>query len=291
MVHGGAGTLFDGIVVSKLEGVKTAVQVGYKALINGNAADAVEQAIRCMDDSEHFNSGKGSMLTVKGEVENDAVIMNGDLSIGAVSCCQNIEHPISLSRLIMDRAPCTLLSGSGATEFAIQNGMEILKPGALVTPRAKNLLENFKKFEGMETGIVGAVALDKNGMLCAGTSSGGVNNKPSGRCCCCLAGCQVFANNNVAAVAVTGEGESILKTCLAYLILSNIKNGLSLSEAIQKGLFLMDMRLHTTGGAIALGTHGELGFYFNTKRMPWAYQVGNSIHFGIEKGEHNIEEV
>lgn len=117
----------------------------------------------------------------------------------------------------MDKAPCSLLSGAGATEFASRYGMKILEPGALVTPRAKHLLENFKKFEGMETGIVGAVALDKNGMLCAGTSSGGPNSKPSGRSCCCLAGCQVYTHNAVGAVALTGNLEIHYYACATNL--------------------------------------------------------------------------
>ncbi|GJQ73306.1 hypothetical protein Trydic_g13677 [Trypoxylus dichotomus] len=290
MVHGGAGTLFDNIVIPKIEGVKAAAQIGYKALLKGTAVDAVEQAIRSMDDLEYFNSGKGSVLNANGEVENDSVMMRGDIAIGGVCSCPNIEHPISLSRLVMEKSSYLLLSSSGALAFAKQHGMEVLKEGALITERAKRLWKDFKKYEGQETGIVGAVALDRRGMLAAGTSSGGVNNKLPGRTCSCLAGCSVFADNTVGAVAATGEGESILRTCLAYAIIFNINQGLTPSEAIQKGLFMMDMRLHTSGGAIAITPKGELGFYFNTKQMPWAYQIGNVIHFGIEKGEHNTEE-
>lgn len=105
----------------------------------------------------------------------------------------------------MEKSPYVLLAADGAAEFAKNNGIEILPPGALVTERAKEILKNYRRHDGREMGVVGAVALDRNGTLVAGTSSGGVNNRLPGRACCCLTGCSTFADNMTGAVAVTGK--------------------------------------------------------------------------------------
>ncbi|XP_074026297.1 isoaspartyl peptidase/L-asparaginase isoform X1 [Leptinotarsa decemlineata] len=301
LVHGGAGDIPDEWKAGKISGVKKSVEKGYKILKDGGSAlDAVEAAVRVMEDLEEFNAGYGSVLNTDGGVEMDASIMVGDtLSAGAVTVVKDIAHPISLARMVMEKTPHILLAGEGANRFAKEQGVPTVPVGSLVTKKARLALDSFKRLGGVKTeighshdnpgdvGTVGAVALDSKGNLAAATSTGGLNGKMVGRCSdTSMIGSGTYADNNIGAVSTTGHGESIAKFCLAHSILKEMEYGKGVQISTEQSLKKMTERLKNTAGAITLSKIGETGIYFTSNRMAWAYQQGNKIHFGIEQNQH-----
>lgn len=305
LVQGGAGDIPDSRVQPKIDGNKRSVEAGWKVLENGGSAlDAVEAAVRVMEDDEAFNAGYGSVLNLDGEVEMDASVMLGStLQAGAVTVVKDIAHPISLARLVMEKTPHVLLAGAGANRFAEEQGVPRVPAGSLVSPFAKKALEEFKKTKDDRTeigdknpgevGTVGAVAIDKYGNLAAATSTGGINGKMVGRSSdTSLIGSGTYADNNVGAVSTTGHGETIAKFCLAHAIIKDMEYGnKSAHDSTNQILEKMTKRLNNTAGAITLSKTGEVGIGFTSKRMSWAYRKGNEIHYGIAQGEHEVEEV
>ncbi|KAJ8920348.1 hypothetical protein NQ315_012010 [Exocentrus adspersus] len=269
LVHGGAGDVPDERVEVKLAGVKKSVGIGYRILENGGSAlDAVEAAVRCMEDDDAFNSGRGSCLNQDGEVEMDASIMNGvNLSSGAVAVVKDIAHPISLARLVMEKTPHILIAGAGANRFAKEQGVPTLPPGSLVTKYEMESLRQIKE-ERHKTpeggGTVGAVAIDAKGNLAAATSTGG--NK--------------WEN---------GHGETIARYCLAHSITKEMEYGKSAQQATEGCLKKMTERLKNTAGAITISGKGDVGIYFTTDRMSWAFRKGNELHYGVEQDQHILE--
>ncbi|CAG9860104.1 unnamed protein product [Phyllotreta striolata] len=303
LIHGGAGNIPDARVPGKISGCKRSLRMGYDVLKNGGTAlDAVEAAVRYMEDDENFNAGYGSVLNLDGEVEMDASIMVGStLSAGAVTVVRDIKNPISLARLVMEKTPHVLLAGAGANKFASENGVPTVAPGSLVTQAAREALENFKKKGGKLTeighknpgdvGTVGAVALDKNGNLAAATSTGGINGKMVGRSSdTCIIGSGTYADDEVAAISTTGHGETIAKFCLASSIIREIMHGQTAQEATKDVLEKMTARLKNTAGAITLDKEGKVGVFFTSEKMAWAYRKTNEIHYGIYPDQHETEE-
>lgn len=300
IVHGGAGDISDSKIPSKIRGVKIAATEGYKVLKNGGSVlDAVETAVRILEDDESMNAGRGSVLNVQGEVEMDASIMLGStLASGAVTVVKDIAHPISLARMVMEKTKHVLLAGEGAKKFAIEQGVEILPPGSLVTESALNSLKQCKTqgtmiteiFEGV--GTVGAVAIDSNGRLAAATSTGGMSGKMVGRSSdTSLIGCGTYADDKSGAVSTTGHGESIIKFCLANSIVKAIEQGMDAQKATISVMENMTKRLNNTAGAITISNKGEVGVGFTTKKMPWAYRKGNRMFYGYEMGRQEEETV
>lgn len=305
LVHGGAGDIPDSRIPLKIDGNKRSVEAGYKILANGGSAlDAVEAAVRVMEDDEAFNAGYGSVLNLDGEVEMDASIMVGStLQAGAVTVVKDIANPISLARLVMEKTPHVLLAGVGANKFAEEQGIPRVASGSLVTPFAKKALEEFKKRRDDRTeigdenpsdvGTVGAVAIDKYGNLAAATSTGGINGKMVGRSSdTSLIGSGNYADDNIGAVSTTGHGETIAKFCLAHAIIKDMEyNNKSAHDATNQVLERMTERLKNTAGAITLSKTGDVGIGFTSRRMSWAYRKTNEIHYGIEHGQHEIETI
>jgi beta-aspartyl-peptidase (threonine type) len=297
LVHGGAGDIPDSRVPLKLTGVKKAASLGYQILKNGGSVvDAVEEAVKSMEDDEAFNAGYGSVLNLDGNVEMDASIMIGaTLNSGAVTVVKDIAHPITLARRVMEKTPHFLLAGEGANRFAKEQGFPTVPAGALVSKYAEEALENFKKYgdnrtEIGEVGTVGAVAIDSKGRLAAATSTGGINGKMVGRSSdTSIVGSGTYADDEVGAVSTTGHGESIARFCLAHAVIYEMRNGSSASAATGKALKGMTQRLHNTAGAITIAKNGELGIDFTSRRMAWAYQIKDEMHFGIEHGQHTKE--
>ncbi|XP_063916766.1 isoaspartyl peptidase/L-asparaginase-like [Zophobas morio] len=297
LVHGGAGDIPDSRVPLKIAGVKKAASLGYKILRNGGSVlDAVEEAVKSMEDDEAFNAGYGSVLNLDGEVEMDASIMIGaNLNSGAVTVVKDIAHPITLARLVMEKTPHVLLAGVGANRFAKDQGVPTVPPGSLVSKYATEALEDFKEHGDNRTeigdvGTVGAVAIDSKGRLAAATSTGGINGKMVGRSSdTSMIGSGTYADDDVGAVSTTGHGESIARYCLAHTIIYEIKNGSSANVATSKALKGMTAKLHNTAGAITISKSGGLGIDFTSRRMAWAYQIKDEIHFGIEHGQHTKE--
>ncbi|XP_071663014.1 isoaspartyl peptidase/L-asparaginase isoform X2 [Patagioenas fasciata] len=189
VVHGGAGRIFKEREEGSRAGVVRAALQGYDILKRGGSAlDAVEEAVRSMEDDPHFNAGCGSVLNEKGEVEMDAIIMDGkNLDSGAVSAVKCIANPIKLARLVMEKTKHMLLTDSGAYLFAQAMGVPEIPGEKLITERSrerwkKNLEpdsnpEEFQK----DLGTVGAVAIDSEGNVACATSTGGLSNKLAGR--------------------------------------------------------------------------------------------------------------
>ncbi|XP_023013298.1 isoaspartyl peptidase/L-asparaginase isoform X2 [Leptinotarsa decemlineata] len=301
IVHGGAGDTPDEWVPDKILGIKKSVSIGYKILKDGGSAlDAVEAAVRVMEDLEEFNAGYGSVLNIDGEVEMDASIMLGEnLKSGAVTLVKDIAHPISLARLVMERTPHFMLGGDGAKRFAREQGIPTLPAGSLVTKKAQLALDFFKKrirnkidverngTNPGDVGTVGAVALDNKGNIAAATSTGGLTGKMVGRCSdSSIIGSGTYADNNIGAVSSTGHGESIAKFCLAHSIIKQMEYGKKVQIATEQSLKKLTQRLNRTAGAITLSKNGEPAIFFNTKRMAWAFQQGNKINFGIDPNQN-----
>ncbi|KAL3874959.1 hypothetical protein ACJMK2_037906 [Sinanodonta woodiana] len=246
----------------------------------------------------------GSVLNSNGEVEMDAMIMDGEtLKAGCVACVQNIKNPIDLARFVMDKTQHVLLVGKGANQFAEEVGIQTLPMSELVTDEAIREFESFKQYGnavhqlfgkriGLGHDTVGAVALDISGNVACGTSTGGITAKRPGRVGDSpVVGNGGYADNEVGAVSCTGHGESIMKVCLAHSVISYMKQGMTAQEAVESALMKMNQRVNGHGGVIVVSKNGDIGKYFTTPRMTWALVKDDKLHFGIEDGEDNCEEI
>uniref|UniRef100_A0A1B6GVG4 Uncharacterized protein n=1 Tax=Cuerna arida TaxID=1464854 RepID=A0A1B6GVG4_9HEMI len=300
LVHGGAGDIPESRVAAKLDGVRRAARRGYQILQeSGSVLDSIVAAVEIMEDDPAFNAGRGSVLTLEGEIEMEALIAEGrHLNAGAVTLVKNIAHPITLARLVMEKIPHTFLGGSAANKFASAMGIPRVTDEYLKTPAAEAALQSFKqgnitpKMEIGEGGVgtVGCVAIDNTGHLASATSTGGITGKYNGRIGDTpLLGSGGYADDMRGAVSTTGHGETIMRFNLAQRILSDIANGKSAQDASEDQCKEMTRRLKNGAGAITLSHSGEVGVYFTTERMAWAYQLGDQIHYGIEQGQHLVE--
>ncbi|XP_018421635.1 PREDICTED: isoaspartyl peptidase/L-asparaginase isoform X1 [Nanorana parkeri] len=293
VVHGGAGVIVHENAEGYRSGVKRAALRGYDILRQGgDAVTAVEEAVVVLEDDPHFNAGNGSVLNEEGDVEMDAIIMDGkDLSSGAVSAVRCIANPIKLARLVMEKTDHMLLTCEGASRFAKSQGIPEIPGETLISERSKERwkknLNAGSKPKGM--GTVGAVAVDSQGNVACATSTGGLSNKMVGRVgdTACI-GSGGYADNNIGAVSTTGHGESIMKVTLARLILHYMEQGMSLEEASDAGLNFMKTRVDGIGGVIAVNSAGEWTAKFSTKQMSWAAVKDENLHCGIYLGENEI---
>ncbi|XP_069116954.1 isoaspartyl peptidase/L-asparaginase-like isoform X2 [Argopecten irradians] len=308
IVHGGAWAIPDSLAAGSVLGVRQAATAGYLVLRGGGSAvEAVEAAIRSMEDDPVFDAGVGSVLNADGEVEMDAVIMDGkDLKSGAVGCVQNIKNPISLARAVMEKTDHTLIVGKGANKFAEEVGIETLPTNQLVTESARREWEELMKFRTTVTTLfsargsvlndiasdaqghdtVGAVALDTQGNIAFGTSTGGITAKRPGRIGDSpIIGAGGYADNSIGGVSTTGHGESIAKVCLAKHISHLMDGGMDPQTASETALTFMAQRVQGSGGAIVLGECGNVGKHFTTERMAWAWIKDNVLHHGLNPDE------
>ncbi|KAL9886096.1 putative isoaspartyl peptidase/L-asparaginase GA20639 [Glossina fuscipes fuscipes] len=314
LVHGGAGKIAEDAIPAKLGGVKMAAHIGYETLLStGDVVSAVEEAVRSMEANGAFNAGYGSVLNWEGNIQMDAAIMNGsDLNAGCVSLITDILHPISLARCVMEKTRHTYLAGCDAMIFAAESNFTLLPEGALITNESKQALEDYKnsinggitEFDGIsieneltETfgspGTVGAVAIDANGNVAAATSTGGLTGKMPGRIGDSpILGGGTYADNAAGSVSATGHGESIMRFNVASRILALVKyKGLTAPEATSKVLDEMRERFNQTAGVISIDHQGNLGIYFTSQHMPWAYQSNNGLHYGVTKNIITMEEI
>ncbi|XP_041350653.1 isoaspartyl peptidase/L-asparaginase-like [Gigantopelta aegis] len=300
IVHGGAWAIPDDLAEASVNGVKKAVCAGYQVLLQGAAAvDAVEAAVCMLEDDPAFDAGTGSVLNFDGEVEMDAVIMDGhDLRAGAVACVQNIAHPVKLARMVMDKTDHVLIVGKGANQFAKEMRVETVPTEKLVTEEAVRELEYYRKYKSTVNSLfktrddvlghdtVGAVALDCMGNLAFATSTGGISAKRPGRVGDApIIGCGGYADSKVGGVSTTGHGEAIMKICLAKNIIHFMEQGLSPQEASESALRSMAERVSGSGGVITISNHGNVGKHFTTERMAWAWLKEGQMHYGLNPGE------
>jgi len=281
IVHGGAWAIPDDQVDAHARGCLAAMRTGWAILREGGPAlDAVEAAIRIMEDDPIFDAGKGSCLTQAGEVELDASLMDGEtLNVGAVACVKHIAQPIHLARLVME-SPHVLLVGEGAERFAEQHGMALCATEDLIVDRERAIWEEFRRqghtrlgdvFEARHD-TVGAVALDASGNIAAGLSTGGTPNKLPGRVGDVpQVGCGFYADNAVGGVACTGLGEAIARMALAQRAIHLLQSGLLPQQAAQRAIQMLAARVGGSAGLIILDRLGRVGFDYNTKRMARAF--------------------
>ena len=302
VLHGGAGIIERSTMDSKTDaayraGLAEAIRAGAAVLDRGGSSlDAVEASIRILEDDPFFNAGRGAVFAADGRNELDAAIMDGaTLRAGAVADVTRTRHPISLARAVMEKSPHVLLSGAGADDFSVYAGLEQVPPSFFFTERRwQSLVKELKK-EGLpipprpegapppptkpiteieppdahKFGTVGVVALDRNGDIAAGTSTGGTQAKRWGRVGDSpLIGAGTYASNRSCAVSATGTGEyfirlTVARTICALVEYKSMKLQGAVDEVIQKEL----TGLHGDGGVIAIAPDGQMAWSFNTSGM------------------------
>lgn len=314
MIHGGAGVITKGSLSPEKEKeyrakLEEAVLAGYKALQNGKSGlDAVETAIRILEDSPLFNAGKGAVFTNDGKNELDASIMEGKtLMAGAVAGLHHVKNPITLARAVMEKSEHVMMVGDGAEKFAKDQKIElvdekyfwtqprwdslqkILKEEKEAKEKGKGnisandgfLMKNPLYAEMTETeklpqnrfGTVGAVALDKDGNLSAGTSTGGMTNKKYGRVGDApIIGAGTYANNVSCAVSATGWGEFFIRLSVARDICSLVEyRALPVQQAADMVIKQKLQKAGGDGGIIAIDPFGNMAISFNSEGMYRAY--------------------
>lgn len=300
MIHGGAGVIKKGSLTPAKEKeyrdkLTEVVLAGYKALKDGKSSvDAVEIAIRMMEDSPLFNAGKGAVFNHDGKNELDSSIMDGKtLSAGGVAGLHHVKNPITLARAVMEKSPHVLMFGDGAEAFAKEQKIELVDEKYFFTQERWDELQQVQSPKskvqsskpgtatldvGLGTldsmhGTVGAIALDRNGNLAAGTSTGGMTNKKYGRVGDTpIIGAGTYANNNSCAVSGTGWGEYFLRLNVARDIAALMEYQAQTVQAaadivIQKKL----QKAGGDGGVIVMDKFGNMAISFNTEGMYRAY--------------------
>ncbi|AUC82862.1 isoaspartyl peptidase/L-asparaginase family protein [Lacinutrix sp. Bg11-31] len=293
VIHGGAGTILKKNMTDEKEAeykakLEEAISVGYSILKEGGSSlDAVEKTINILEDSPLFNAGKGAVFTNAETNELDASIMDGKtLNAGASAGTKIVKNPINLARAIMDNSPHVMMAGEGAETFAKEQNLELVAPEYFYTENRMNTLKRVKQKELEKTtdnksafydaeikdskfGTVGCVALDKNGNLAAGTSTGGMTNKRYGRVGDVpIIGAGNYANNATCAVSGTGWGEFFIRATVAHDISALMEyKGLSLEAAAKEVIQKKVPALGGNGGVIAIDKNGNIVMDFNTAGM------------------------
>lgn len=296
-IHGGAGTIQKEEMTAELEkaylkGLQEALDAGYAVLEeDGSAINAVKAAVVILEDNMLFNAGRGSVFTKKGLQEMDAAIMDGsNLGAGAVAGVRNVRNPVELATEVMRNSNHVFLSGKGANDFAIRQGIK-LEPDEYFfsqyrydqwkairdsdnysldhTHQQPEELIRDKKF-----GTVGAVACDQHGCIAAATSTGGMTNKKYGRIGDSpLIGSGTYANNKTCAISCTGHGEVFIRAVAAYDVscLMEYKN-LSLQQACEEVVLNKLVHMEGEGGLIGVDAHGNVALIFNSAGMYRGYR-------------------
>lgn len=301
-LHGGAGTILKQDMTPELEaayfaGLEDALKAGYAVLEEGgNATNAVKAAVVVLEDNMLFNAGRGSVFTKKGLQEMDAAIMEGaTLNAGAVAGVRNVRNPIELAMEVMRNSNHVFLSGKGANDFAIRQGIK-LEPDEFFfsqfrydqwkairdsdnyaldhTHQQVEELMRDKKF-----GTVGAVACDAEGNIAAATSTGGMTNKKYGRIGDSpLIGAGTYANNTTCAISATGHGEPFIRGVAAYDVSCLMEyKGLSLYEAMDIVVNDKLVKLEGEGGMIGVDAQGNAAMIFNSAGMYRAMRNSDGV--------------
>lgn len=302
-IHGGAGLLNPKDYTEQklneyFENLKKSLMAGNDILKQGgNSLEAVVASIKVMEDCPLFNAGKGGVFAENAIVELDASIMDGKtLNAGAVTCVHKIKYPIVAAKEVMNFSPHVMLSGNGAELFAFNRGLEIVDNNYFHTESRLNQLENAKKKNKITLdhsfGTVGAVAIDQNGDLAAGTSTGGLTNKYYGRVSdTSIIGAGNYANNKTCAISGTGTGDPFIRTVLAhdFSALMEYKN---YSLEMAGNIVLNKLKeVGGHGGIISIDKDGNVHMDFNSTGMYRGYIKDNQIFYGafekLNKGELN----
>jgi len=280
-IHGGAGTLAPSDLTPENDrayraGLERALRAGFEILASGGLAlDAVVESVRVLEDDPLFNAGRGAVLAANGLHELDASVMDGrDLRAGAITGVRHVQSPIELARLVMERSPHVMLSGAGAEEFALEQGLPPVPNSHFSTERRRLELERVlqgKSPAGPESlmGTVGAVALDAQGNLAAATSTGGMTAKRWGRVGDSpIIGAGTYAANDCCAVSATGHGEFFIRGAVAHEIAALMRyRGLDVVAAAEDVVQRQLTALGGSGGVIAVGRDGRIAMPFNSEGM------------------------
>jgi L-asparaginase / beta-aspartyl-peptidase len=273
IVHGGAGA--DSSQAPEFrQGVRAAVLAGWRVLAEGGTAlDAVESAVRALEDDPRFNAGRGSVLNRNGTIEMDASIMEGDrLQCGAVAALVGVANPVTVARRVLESRRHVLLVGDGALAFSRSVGIPECDPASLVTDRQrKRHVELARKPIPPGGGTVGAVALDRNGTTAAATSTGGTPGKLPGRVGdSALIGCGTYADSSLGGVSCTGDGEAIIRVVLGHRALRYLKDADDPDYAAKVAVDLLVEEGGGQGGLILIDWRGRPGYATSTRLMPVA---------------------
>lgn len=303
IIHGGAKTIPKEKIQANLKGSLAAVEAGWEILQKGgHAKDAVEAAIRVLESDPTFNAGRGGTLDIEGQPYLDAGMMDGEtLRWGGVAAVQRVLHPISTARKILDEKPL-LLVAEGAERFAREHGCEMCEPDTLITPEQQQEWEEQQMPEDRPA-TVGCVALDAEGRLVAGTSTGGLENQLPGRVGdTALVGSGLYANDR-GACSTTGDGESVISVVLAKTAVDLLGNDLSSTngfsskhpeEAAQIAIDKLKQSVPGEAGCIVLDRHGRIGWAYNSSDMAVAYMTSDlaqPLAFTSKEQEKEKEEL
>ncbi|MCK7556157.1 isoaspartyl peptidase/L-asparaginase [Chitinophaga sedimenti] len=299
VIHGGAGTILKSQMTPEREkayiaALEQSLRAGYAVLSRGGTSlDAVEAAVRVMEDSPLFNAGKGAVFTNEGKNELDAAIMNGKtLEAGAVAGVTTIRNPVAAARAVMEKSQHVMMMGAGAEKFAQQAGLQIVDPSYFYTEDRWRGLQRAKAQDSLKAqldhtdtskaaarlgignhdykfGTVGAVALDKAGNLAAATSTGGMTNKKFGRVGDApIIGAGTYANNATCAISCTGWGEYFIRLSVAKTVSDLMEyRSLPVTTAADELIMKKVPALGGDGGLIALDKNGNMAWPFNTAGM------------------------
>lgn len=311
VIHGGAGTILkknmsDSLEIAYRTKLEEAIRVGHEILKNGGSAmEAVTKTINVMEDSPLFNAGKGAVFTHEETNELDASVMEGaTLNAGAVAGVTRIKNPIDLALAVMNDSPHVMLSGKGAEEFAQERGFQLVDPSYFFTKNRYESLLRVKERDALNNvsqttfidpwikdskfGTVGCAALDKNGNLAAGTSTGGMTNKRWNRIGDApIIGAGTYANNATCAVSSTGWGEYFIRAMVAHDISALMEyKGMTLKEAAKEVIQKKVPELGGDGGIVSIDKNGNVAMEFNTEGMYRAHMNANGeLFIGIYKNE------
>jgi beta-aspartyl-peptidase (threonine type) len=281
VIHGGAGSMSRKNLSAQDDaaaraGLSNALDVGEAILAaGGSALDAVEAAVRVLEDDPAFNAGRGSVFTYEGGIELDAAVMDGATrDAGAVTGVTRTRNPVSLARAVMEKSPHVLLSREGADGFSVEQHLEQVDPAWFAIPERRRQLEEMKARKSgafdidMKYGTVGAVALDVHGHVAAATSTGGLTGKRWGRIGDSpIIGAGTYADDRSCAVSSTGAGEFFIRAGAAHEICARVRMlGETLEQAGQ-AVFAEIKAMGGVGGVIITGPSGESAWIFNTPAM------------------------
>jgi L-asparaginase / beta-aspartyl-peptidase len=278
LVHGGAGVMRREEMTPQQDaeyraGLSAALEAGSRVLAGGGSSlDAVEAAVRVLEDNPNFNAGKGAVLTREGVAELDASIMDGKTrKAGAVAQVRRVKNPIRAARLVMETTPHVMFAGPAGDDLARAGGLEMVEPDYFITPRR---LEQLKRVMASVTvpedrfGTVGAVALDKAGNLSAATSTGGMTAKMPGRVGDGpIIGAGTYADNQSCAVSATGDGEYFIRVGVARMICARVAMQKLSAEKAAEATLDEVLALGGTGGVIVMTPSGDWAHSMNTEGM------------------------
>jgi beta-aspartyl-peptidase (threonine type) len=288
VIHGGAGYIYEGRYTPEeekayLDKLEEALKVGYQVLDEGGSAiDAVEKTIHVMEESPLFNAGVGAVMTNAETIELDAAIMSGaDINAGTVAGIKHVKSPISLARAVMENSKHVMLIGEGAEKFADEQGLEKVDNKYFFTVKKLKEIQRIKAEERKKTevsslhneekkyGTVGCAALDKNGNLAAGTSTGGMANKRWGRVGDVpIIGAGTYANNETCALSATGHGEFFIRNVVTHEISARMEHaGQSLQQAADAVVMKKLVDQKGKGGVIGIDKFGNITMTFNSDGM------------------------